>query len=96
MNETSRKALINSALLGLAWVEMTNRTDNLKQISFASATFEAKERLTRGEELPGAMNQMLPFAALDSLIEPHSPGSGRLSRQTMYTGLMGRMCLRQK
>ncbi|NQW95079.1 MAG: hypothetical protein HQ446_13820 [Polaromonas sp.] len=52
----------------------------MKQISFASAKFNAKKRLLRGKKFLGLMSQVAPFAELESPFEPHYPGSGRLSR----------------
>ena len=75
---------------------MKHRNDNLKQISFASAEFAAKKRVTRREKFLGEMNQVVPFSALEALIEPHYPRSGRVGRPPLGIALMLRMYFLQQ
>ena len=75
---------------------MKHRNDNLKQISFASAEFAAKKRVTRREKFLGEMNQVVPFAELEALIEPHYPRSGRVGRPPLGIALMLRMYFLQQ
>lgn len=75
---------------------MKHRSDRLKQLSFASAEFGAKKRVTRREKFLGEMNQVVPFARLEGLIEPHYPRSGRVGRQPLGIALMLRMYFLQQ
>ena len=75
---------------------MKHRNDNLKQISFASAEFAGKKRVTRREKFLGEMNQVVPFAELEALIEPHYPRSGRVGRPPLGIALMLRMYFLQQ
>lgn len=45
---------------------MKHRNDNLKQMSFASAEFAGKKRVTRREKFLGELNQVVPFAELEA------------------------------
>ena len=75
---------------------MKHRNDRMKQISFASAEFAAKKRITRREKFLGEMNQVVPFSDLEALIEPHYPSSGRVGRPPLGIALMLRMYFLQQ
>jgi IS5 family transposase len=75
---------------------MNHRNAHLKQLSFASAEFDAKKRVTRREKFLGEMNQVVPFARLEALIEPHYPSSGRVGRPPLGIALMLRMYFLQQ
>ena len=51
----------------------------MKQTTFASLAFESKKKMTRRERFLREMNQVVPWARLTKLIEPHYPkvGNGR-------------------
>jgi IS5 family transposase len=68
----------------------------MKQISFASLEFRGKKRRTRREKFLAEMEQVVPWARLQALIEPHYPTAGRVGRQPMGVPRMLRMyCLQQ-
>lgn len=52
----------------------------MKQTSFASAEFAGKKRKTRREKFLDEMEAVVPWARLESLIEPHYPKSGKVGR----------------
>src|SRR6266480_3660748 len=47
------------------------------QASFAQAEFARKKKLTRREKVLGEMEQIVPWARLVALIEPHYPKGER-------------------
>ena len=55
----------------------------MKQTTFASLNFAAKKKPTRREQFLGEMEQVVPWTALEALIEPHYPKSGRRGRPPM-------------
>lgn len=75
---------------------MNHRNDHLKQLSFASAEFSAKKRVTRREKFLGEMNEIVPFERLEAAIEPHYPSSGRVGRPPLGIALMLRMYFLQQ
>lgn len=48
----------------------------MKQTTFASLAFDAKKKLTRRERFLREMDQVVPWARLVKLIEPHYPRAG--------------------
>ena len=68
----------------------------MKQTSFASITYQSKKRQTRREKFLAEMDQVVPWAALVALIEPHYPKAGRRGRQPMPLGSMLRMYFMQQ
>ena len=67
-----------------------------KQLSFASYEFAQKKRVTRREKFLAEMEQVVPWARLEALIEPKYPSAGRVGRQPVGVARMLRMyCLQQ-
>lgn len=67
-----------------------------KQLSFASYEFAQKKRVTRREKFLAEMEQVVPWARLEALIEPKYPSAGRVGRQPVGVSRMLRMyCLQQ-
>lgn len=52
----------------------------MKQTTFASMTYSAKRGRTRREAFLAEMEQVVPWAQLLGVIEPHYPASGRRGR----------------
>jgi len=48
----------------------------MKQTTFASAAWEKKGKVTRRERFLGDMDQVIPWAQIRALIEPHYPKAG--------------------
>ena len=48
----------------------------MKQTTFASAAWEKKGKVTRRERFLGEMDQVIPWAQILALIEPHYPKAG--------------------
>lgn len=48
----------------------------MKQTTFASAAWEKKGKVTRRERFLGEMDQVIPWASIVALIEPHYPKAG--------------------
>jgi IS5 family transposase len=48
----------------------------MKQMSFASAAWEKKGKITRRERFLAEMDQVIPWEAIKSLIQPHYPKAG--------------------
>jgi transposase, IS5 family len=48
----------------------------VKQTTFASAAWERKGKVTRRERFLGEMDQVIPWAQIQELIEPHYPKAG--------------------
>lgn len=68
----------------------------MKQRTFASLSFDAKKKLTRRERFLGEMNRVVPWAALQVLIEPHYPTDGRRGRPPMLCTTMLRIHMMQQ
>jgi transposase, IS5 family len=60
---------------------MKQRPPSPKQLSFASYEFGQKKRVTRREKFLAEMEQVVPWARLEALIEPMYPTGGRVGRQ---------------
>lgn len=45
----------------------------MKQLTFASAAYSAKEKTTRGERFLADMDAVVPWSQMQALIEPHYP-----------------------
>ena len=67
-----------------------------KQVSFASYEYAQKKRVTRREKFLGEMEQVVPWARLEALIEPAYPSSGRVGRQPIGVARMLRMYFLQQ
>jgi IS5 family transposase len=68
----------------------------MKQMSFASAEYAGKKRVTRREKFLGEMSQVVPWSRLESVIEPHYPKSGNVGRPPIGVPLMLRMYFLQQ
>lgn len=66
------------------------------QLSFASHEFAQKKRVTRREKFLGEMEQVVPWARLEALIEPKYPTGGRVGRQPIGVPRMLRMYFLQQ
>lgn len=62
-----------------------------QQLSFASHEFAQKKRVTRRERFLGEMEQVVPWARLQAVIEPKYPTGGRVGRQPIGVARMLRM-----
>lgn len=67
-----------------------------KQMSFASYEYAQKKRVTRREKFLGEMDQVVPWARLQGLIEPKYPQGGRVGRQPIGVPRMLRMYFLQQ
>ena len=47
-----------------------------RQLSFASLDFAAKKKRTKRDVFLGGMAAVVPWAAIEALIEPHYPKTG--------------------
>ena len=68
----------------------------MRQVSFASAEYAGKKRVTRREKFLGEMAQVVPWDRLQAVIEPHYPKSGRVGRPPIGLALMLRMYFLQQ
>ena len=68
----------------------------MKQTTFASLTYQSKKKLTRRERFLAEMDQVVPWAELVVLIDPHYPTSGRRGRQPMPLESMLRIYFMQQ
>ncbi|ENO83607.1 IS5 family transposase [Thauera linaloolentis] len=75
---------------------MKHRPQSPKQLSFASYEFAQKKRVTRREKFLGEMEQVVPWARLQALIEPKYPTAGRVGRQPVGVARMLRMYFLQQ
>ena len=75
---------------------MKQPTKQPKQQSFASYEFASKKRVTRREKFLAEMEQVVPWARLQALIEPKYPTSGRVGRQPVGVERMLRMYFLQQ
>jgi IS5 family transposase len=75
---------------------MKHRPQPPKQLSFASCEFTQKKRVTRREKFLGEMEQVVPWARLEALIEPKYPTGGRVGRQPIGVSRMLRMYFLQQ
>ena len=68
----------------------------MKQMSFAAYEFAQKKRVTRREKFLAEMEQVVPWARLQAIVEPLYPSAGRVGRQPIGVARMLRMyCLQQ-
>jgi len=67
----------------------------MKQISFAATGFEIVTKRTRKREFLGEMNQVVPWAELIALIEPHAP-AGKTGRPPFAVATMLRIHFMQQ
>lgn len=75
---------------------MKKPTKQPKQQSFGSYEFASKKRVTRREKFLAEMEQVVPWARLQALIEPKYPTSGRVGRQPVGVERMLRMYFLQQ
>lgn len=75
---------------------MKNRPSQPHQLSFASLEFAQKKRVTRREKFLAEMDQVVPWARLQALIEPKYPTAGRVGRQPIGVARMLRMYFLQQ
>ena len=68
----------------------------MKQTTFASLSYQAKKKPTRRELFLAEMDQVVPWAELLALIEPHYPTSGRRGRPPMPLESMLRIYFMQQ
>ncbi|MFP9230778.1 IS5 family transposase [Pectobacterium cacticida] len=66
------------------------------QLSFASSEYHSKKKVTRRELFLVQMEQVVPWAMLVELIEPHYPKSGRVGRPPIGVERMLRMYFLQQ
>lgn len=55
----------------------------MKQLTFASAAYSAKEKTTRGERFLADMDAVVPWSQMQALIEPHYPKRVRRDRKSV-------------
>ncbi|WP_137890330.1 IS5 family transposase [Ramlibacter sp. 2FC] len=75
---------------------MKHRPPPSQQLSFASYEFAQKKRVTRREKFLAEMEQVVPWARLEALIEPKYPSGGRVGRQPIGVPRMLRMYFLQQ
>jgi IS5 family transposase len=75
---------------------MKHRPEPAKQLSFASYEYAQKKRVTRRERFLAEMEQVVPWARLEALIEPKYPTDGRVGRQPIGVARMLRMYFLQQ
>ena len=75
---------------------MKHRPHRPQQLSFASYEFSQKKRVTRREKFLAEMEQVVPWAPLEALVEPHYPRSGRVGRPPIGVPVMLRMYFLQQ
>jgi IS5 family transposase len=68
----------------------------MKQMSFGSAEYAGKKRVTRRKKFLGEMAQVVPWNRLEAVIEPHYPKSGRVGCPPIVVFLMLRMYFLQQ
>lgn len=68
----------------------------MKQATYASLSFNAKKKQTRREVFLAEMEQVIPWAMLEAIIEPHYPKSGRRGRPPMPLDTMLRIHFMQQ
>ena len=66
------------------------------QLSFSSYEFAQKKRVTRREKFLAEMEQVVPWARLEAVIEPKYPTTGRVGRQPIGVARMLRMYFLQQ
>ena len=66
------------------------------QISFARAEYDKKKKCTRREIFLDKREQVVPWARLMEVIEPHYPKSGKRGRPPVGLGRMLRMYFVQR
>jgi IS5 family transposase len=67
-----------------------------QQLSFASYEFAHKKRVTRREKFLSEMEQVVPWADQEALVEPAYPTAGRVGRQPIGVSRMLRMYFLQQ
>ena len=80
----------------MAWMPASCDDLGMKQTSFASAEYASKKRQTRRERFLAEMNVVVPWARLETLIEPHYPKSGKVGRPPIGVPRMLRMYFLQQ
>ena len=75
---------------------MKHRPEDMSQRSFASSEFGLKKKVTRREKFLSEMEQVVPWEALQALIEPVYPTRGRVGRQPIGIAKMLRMYFLQQ
>jgi len=68
----------------------------MKQATFASLAFDRKKKQTRRERFLMEMEAVVPWGALQAVIEPHYPASGRRGRPPMALTTMLRIYFMQQ
>ena len=68
----------------------------MKQTTFASMTYQAKKKRTRREKFLAEMEQVVPWAELVAVIEPHYPKPGKRGRPPMPLQSMLRIYFMQQ
>ena len=68
-----------------------DQVQGMNQTRFASLEYAGKKRKTRREKFLSEMQQVVPWAALIALIEPHYRSSGRVGRPPVGVARMLRM-----
>ena len=68
----------------------------MKQTTFASLSYQSKKKQTRRERFLAEMDQVVPWAQLIALIEPHYSNKGRRRRTPMPLQSMLRIYFMQQ
>ena len=68
----------------------------MKQITFASLSYQSKKKQTRREKFLAEMEQVVPWARLIALVEPHYRGKSRRGRPAMALESMLRIYFMQQ
>jgi len=68
----------------------------MKQTTFASLSYQSKKKQTRRERFLAEMDQVVPWAQLIALIEPHYSNKGRRGRTPMPLQSMLRIYFMQQ
>jgi IS5 family transposase len=68
----------------------------MKQATFEGLAFAAKKKQTRREKFLAQMEAVVPWAALEAVIEPHYPKAGRRGGQPKPLGAMLRIYFMQQ
>lgn len=68
----------------------------VKQTLFEGLAFAATKKRTRRETFLAEMERVVPWVALEAVIEPHYPKAGRHGGQPMALGVMPRIYFMQR
>lgn len=92
----TKKALIDTVRFVHASLSMKQANKSFQQLGFATYEYAQNKRVTRREKFLGEMQQVVPWARLEALIEPAYPSGGRVGRQPIGVARMLRMYFLQQ